>query len=50
MRDDQSVPYAVRIARVGAPHLGRTLRQARDLPGYGTGLLAELITGEGDRR
>jgi hypothetical protein len=46
--DDQSVPYAARIARVG--HLGQTLQQARDLPGYGPGMLAELVKGKRDRR
>jgi len=46
--DDQSVPYAARIARVG--HLGQTLQQARDLAGYGPGMLAELVKGKRDRR
>ncbi|MER6127399.1 hypothetical protein ABT173_33425 [Streptomyces sp. NPDC001795] len=45
---DQSVPYAARIARVR--HLGQTLQQARDLPGYGPGMLAELVKGKRDRR
>ena len=40
-RDHQSVPYAARIARVG--RLGQALQQARELPGYGPGVLAELV-------
>jgi hypothetical protein len=42
------VSYAARIARVG--HLGQTLQQARDLSGYGSGMLAELVKGKRDRR
>lgn len=48
LHDDQSVPYAARIAGVG--HLGQTLQQARDLPGYGPGMLAELVKGKRNRR
>ncbi|MFE4817231.1 hypothetical protein ACFRFU_12495 [Streptomyces sp. NPDC056704] len=48
LHDGQSVPYAARIARVG--HLGQTLQQARDLPGYGPGMLAELAKGKRNRR
>lgn len=44
LHDDQSVPYAARIARVG--HLGQTLQRARDLPG----MLAELVKGKRNRR
>ena len=46
--DDQSVPYAARIARVG--HRGQSLQQARDLLGHGPGMLAEWVKGGRDRR
>ncbi|MGW4987752.1 hypothetical protein ACWEQ3_08900 [Streptomyces mirabilis] len=42
------MPYAARIARAG--HLGQSLQQARDLPAYGPGMLAESVKGERDRR
>lgn len=44
----RSVPYAARNARVG--HLGQTLQQARALPGYGPGMLAESVESKRDRR
>lgn len=43
-----TVPYAARNARVG--HLGQALQQARALPGYGPGTLAESVEGKRDRR
>ncbi|GGX67310.1 hypothetical protein GCM10010324_10730 [Streptomyces hiroshimensis] len=47
-RDDQSMPYAARIARVG--HLGQTFQQAWDVPGCSPGMLAELVKGKRDQR
>ncbi|MEU4503810.1 hypothetical protein [Streptomyces sp. NPDC024089] len=44
----RGVPYAARSARVG--HLGQALQQARALPGYGPGMLAESVEGKRDRR
>ncbi|MCX5098232.1 MULTISPECIES: hypothetical protein [unclassified Streptomyces] len=42
------MPYTARISRVG--HLVQSLQQARDLPGNGLGLLAELVKGRRDRQ
>ncbi|MEV0472169.1 hypothetical protein [Streptomyces prunicolor] len=41
---------AVRRARLAVVHLGQPLQQARDLVGYGLGMLAELVRGRRDRR
>ncbi|MER7578042.1 hypothetical protein [Streptomyces sp. NPDC126514] len=42
------MPYAARVSRVGHP--GQLLQQARDLGGYGPGLLTELVKGIRDQR
>ncbi|WP_432190579.1 hypothetical protein [Streptomyces sp. Tue6028] len=42
------MPYAARVSRVG--YFGQPLQQARDLVGYGLGMVAELVKSRRDQR